>query len=94
MPSREALSMGRLPRPVDEGLIYHALNRGDNRADVFTDDADHEAFRESLAKTQERYPFRLFGYCATKMVSDHFFRCVEDGEPRSSEHGTTSSARR
>jgi putative transposase len=55
--------MGRLPRQTEDGLVYHALNRGNNRADVFTDDDDHRAFRESLAKTRERYPFRLLGYC-------------------------------
>jgi putative transposase len=62
-------TMGRLPRPVDDGLIYHALNRGNNRADIFTDDADHGAFRETLARTQVRYPFRLFGYC---VMTNHF----------------------
>jgi putative transposase len=87
MPSREALSMGRLPRPVDEGLIYHALNRGNNRADVFTDDADHEAFRESLAKTQERYPFRLFGYC---VMTNHFHFLIRP-EPGQSISGILQS---
>jgi putative transposase len=61
--------MGRLPRAVDEGLVYHALNRGNNRADVFNDDADRTAFLEALAKTKERYPFRLFGYC---LMTNHF----------------------
>ena len=31
-------AMGRLPRAIDDGLVYHALNRGNNRADVFGDD--------------------------------------------------------
>lgn len=61
--------MGRLPRQVQDGLIYHALNRGNNRGDVFNDDDDHEAFRESLAKTKARYPFRLLGYC---VMTNHF----------------------
>jgi putative transposase len=61
--------MGRLPRTIDDGLIYHALNRGNNRADVFGDDADRVAFLEALAKTKQRYPFRLFGYC---LMTNHF----------------------
>ena len=61
--------MGRFPRAIDEGLVYHALNRGNNRADVFTDDADRVAFLEALARTKERYPFRLFGYC---LMTNHF----------------------
>ena len=61
--------MGRLPRTIDDGLFYHALNLGNNRADVFSDDADRLAFLDALAKTRERYPFRLFGYC---LMTNHF----------------------
>jgi len=61
--------MGRLPRTIDDGLVYHALNRGNNRVDVFTDDSDRVAFLEALAQTKDRYPFRLFGYC---LMSNHF----------------------
>jgi putative transposase len=61
--------MGRLPRLIADGLVYHAINRGNNRADVFADDADHIAFLESLAITKARYPFRLFGYC---LMTNHF----------------------
>jgi putative transposase len=55
--------MGRLPRAIDDGLVYHALNRGNNRASVFADDDDHLAFLQALAGAKQRYPFRLFGYC-------------------------------
>ena len=45
--------MGRLPRTIDDGLVYHAFNRGNNRAEVFADDADRTAFLEALAKTKD-----------------------------------------
>jgi putative transposase len=61
--------MGRLPRAIDDGLVYHALNRGNNRAAVFADDEDHRAFLEALALAQGRYPFRLLGYC---LMTNHF----------------------
>src|SRR5512132_2706468 len=61
--------MGRLPRPIEDNLVYHALNRGNNRADIFADPGDHEAFLLALAKTQQRYPFRLFGCC---LMTNHF----------------------
>src|SRR5258708_33101508 len=61
--------MGRLTRPVEDGLVYHAINRGNNRADVFADNADHEAFQDALTKTQGRYPFQLVGYC---VMTNHF----------------------
>ena len=61
--------MGRLPRVIDDGLVYHAFNRGNNRGDVFLDDADREAFLDALARTKAGRPFRLFGYC---LMSNHF----------------------
>jgi putative transposase len=61
--------MGRLPRAIDDGLVYHALNRGNNRGDVFVDDSDRVAFLEALAQTKDRYPFRLIGYC---VMTNHF----------------------
>ena len=61
--------MGRLPRAIEDGLVYHALNRGNNRDDVFADDDDREAFLVALGRTKDRYPFRLFGYC---LMSNHF----------------------
>jgi hypothetical protein len=51
--------MGRLPRSTDDGLVYHAMNRGNSRADVFAGDGDHEAFLESLCIAKGRYPFAL-----------------------------------
>lgn len=55
--------MPRQPRPVADGLVYHALNRGNNRAAVFFAPDDYRAFVDALAQTAQRYPFRLFGYC-------------------------------
>jgi putative transposase len=57
--------MGRPPRPTDDGLVYHAINRDA----VFTDDEDRRAFLRSLGQTQLRYPFRLYGHC---LMSNHF----------------------
>src|SRR5436305_5705053 len=70
--------MPRSPRPVADGLVYHALNRGNNRAPVFVSAADYLAFLQALAQTQQRYPFRLFGYC---LMTNHFHLLLqpEDG---------------
>lgn len=61
--------MGRPLRLNDDGLVYHAINRGNNRETVFADEQDHLAFLHSLGQTQLRYPFRLYGYC---LMSNHF----------------------
>ena len=72
--------MGRLPRAIDDGLIYHALNRGNNRVDVFTEDGDREAFLQALGRTQDRYPFKLFGYC---LMTNHFHLLLQPGPGQS-----------
>jgi putative transposase len=61
--------MPRRPRPLADGLLYQALNRGNNRAAVFGDADDYRLFLTALAKTQQRYPFRLYGYC---LMTNHF----------------------
>ena len=61
--------MPRLPRLIDDGLVYHAINRGNNRQVVFRRDADFRAFLDALRKTRERYPFDLYAYC---LMPNHF----------------------
>jgi putative transposase len=61
--------MGSQPRLIADGLVYHALKRGNNRARVFFDDADFQQFLHALAQTKERYPFRLFAYC---LMDNHY----------------------
>ena len=55
--------MGRLPRPTGDDLIYHAINRGNNRANVLGPEGERDMFLGDLARTKARYPFALFGYC-------------------------------
>lgn len=66
--------MGRQLRQVADGLVYHALNRGNNRSTVFFDAEDHRAFLEALKQTRQRYPIRLFAYC---LMSNHFHLVLE-----------------
>jgi putative transposase len=63
------VGMPRLPRPVADGLLYHALNRGNNRAPVFFGRDDFQRFLAALDQNRQRYPFRLFGYC---LMTNHF----------------------
>jgi len=55
--------MPRPLRPVDKGLIYHAINRGNNRRNVFRKTEDFEAFLRAMRDLKERRPFELYGYC-------------------------------
>src|SRR5262249_19618909 len=55
-------------------------NRGKNRQAVFTAPADFRAFLTALGQTQERYPFRLFGYC---LMTNHFHLLLQPGPGQS-----------
>jgi len=68
-PSTTLARHGTPLRPNHDGLVYHAINRGNNRQAVFADDDDHRAFLHALGRTRLRYPFRLYGYC---LMSNHF----------------------
>lgn len=61
--------MPRPLRPIAEGLVYHVINRGNNRQAVFRKAADYAAFLQALADLKERKPFALYGYC---LMSNHF----------------------
>ena len=66
--------MRHQPRPVADGLLYHALNRGNNRAAVFFGPDDYATFLRALA--QRRYPFVLHGYC---LMTNHFHLLLAPG---------------
>ena len=72
--------MGRPARLVADGLLYHALNRGNNRQAVFAGPEDFQAFLQALAQTKERYPFRLFAYC---LLNNHFHLVLQPGDGQS-----------
>jgi putative transposase len=61
--------MPRPLRPIDDGLVYHVINRGNNRMNVFRKQADFRAFLDALADLKARKPFRLYGYC---LMHNHF----------------------
>lgn len=61
--------MPRPLRPIRDGLVYHVINRGNNRQTVFRKPADFQAFLDALAELKERKPFKLYGYC---LLGNHF----------------------
>jgi hypothetical protein len=56
-------AMPRPPRPIADGLIYHVINRGNNRQPVFLGEGDYAAFLTAIADLKARKPFDLYGYC-------------------------------
>ncbi|HEV3261243.1 MAG TPA: hypothetical protein VG013_30600 [Gemmataceae bacterium] len=54
--------MGRQPRLVADGIVYHARHQGNNHPAALSDDANRAAFLDALGQTKERHPFRLYGH--------------------------------
>jgi len=63
-------------RPIADGLVYHVINRGNNRQTVFRKETDFSAFLKALFDLKERKPFQLYGYC---LMDNHFHLLVRPG---------------
>ena len=81
--------MPRPLRPIEDGLIYHVIDRGNNRQDVFHKEGDFKSFLQAIADLKQRRPFELFGYClvrwnrfplaGAKLSPGRTKRCAKDG---------------
>jgi putative transposase len=72
--------MPRSPRADAAGGLYHALNRGNLRADIFKKEGDFVAFEKILFEGLERYEIELFSY---QLMTNHYhlvLRPLVDGE--------------
>jgi putative transposase len=69
--------MPRRPRPIDDGLVYHVINRGNNRTPVFFTDDDYAAFLRAIGDLKTRRPFALYGYC---LMTDHVHLLIRPHE--------------
>lgn len=70
-----------MPRPKRialEGLIYHVINRGNNRQPVFKDKEDFETFLIILQKFKEKYGFKFYAYC---LMNNHYHLILEPTRP-------------
>lgn len=72
--------MPRPPRADEAGAIYHALNRGNLRADIFKKPEDFAAFEQILHEGLQRFDVELYCY---QLMSNHYhlvLRPLVDGE--------------
>jgi len=72
--------MPRVAREALGGYVYHVINRGVGRMELFKKDADFEAFERVLAQTQARHEMRLLSWC---IMPNHWHLVVwpsEDGQ--------------
>ncbi len=66
--------MARKLRIQYEGAIYHLMNRGDHRENIFLDDPDRELFLKTLGEACEKTDWQLHAWC---LMSNHFHLVVE-----------------
>ena len=66
--------MARKLRIQSLGAIYHVMNRGDRREDIFEDDQDRLRFLETLGEACEKTGFQIHAYC---LMRNHFHLVVE-----------------
>lgn len=71
--------MPRVARGLADGLIYHIINRGNGRQQVFNTEGDYRCFVDLMAEGRERYPVKLLAWC---LMPNHFHLLVspERGE--------------
>ncbi|HSH39296.1 MAG TPA: transposase [Chthoniobacterales bacterium] len=70
--------MARQLRIQYEGAIYHLLNRGDRREDIFLDEADRSTFLEALGAACLKTGWQVHAYC---LMTNHFHLVVETPRP-------------
>lgn len=56
------------------GAIYHVVNRGNNKADIFFDDKDYNVFLKQLNEVKQSKDFDLYSYC---LMPNHFHLLIE-----------------
>ena len=72
--------MPRQSRDDRSGQIYHVLNRGNQRQEIFHKPEDYEAFIRVLAEGLQKYPLELFSFT---LMPNHWhlvLRPAKDGQ--------------
>jgi len=69
--------MGRRPRNLVAGGIYHVYNRVSRGQHVFRDESEADRFEALLAATKKRDDFQILAWC---VMSNHYHLAVRMGE--------------
>ena len=70
--------MARSLRIQYSGAIYHVMNRGDRREDIFLDDKDRFCFLDTLGQACQKTGWQVHAFC---LMGNHFHLVVETAEP-------------
>lgn len=61
--------MPRIARGLADGYIYHVLNRGNSKQEVFRKSHDYNVFLDRMKEAKNKYPIEIFAYC---LMPNHF----------------------
>jgi putative transposase len=66
--------MPRIPRGQAAGYVYHIINRGNGRSEIFHKSQDYQAFLDLLAAAKKRQPVKVLAFC---LMPNHFHLVLE-----------------
>ena len=66
--------MGRSARLNYPDLVYHIINRGNNRQVIFADEDDYRQYLNTIQRYKKKYRFKLFAYC---LMTNHIHLLVK-----------------
>ena len=69
--------MPRKKREWYPGAIYHVMNRGNRRTDLFFCDQDYEMYLKFLEVSVKRFGLKLLGYC---LMTNHVHLQIETSD--------------
>ncbi len=71
--------MPRIERGLAANGIYHVINRGNARQEVFHKEKDYDAFIKIMEEAKTRYSVEIFAYC---LMPNHFHIAVKPKKGR------------
>lgn len=66
--------MARPLRIQYEGALYHITSRGNEKRDIFLDEADFKKFLKILSELQDRFKIIIYGYV---LMNNHYHLLIE-----------------
>lgn len=67
--------MPRQARLKGEGCIYHTIQRGNERKNIFNSKEDKHKFIEILSRSKKKYNFSIYAYC---LMDNHIHLLIYD----------------
>lgn len=64
--------MPRTARVAPGGMVYHVINRGVAKQQLFFNDDDYLAFERVIVETLEKREMRILSYCLIEHQSDYY----------------------